>query len=92
MFAARAFLCAVVSAAIFDKQVFCRVIFYFCQLAPAVIFARTTSSRSKFSSFLSTANAFTFLHSSAELKICLNTIWVWSAAISSSVATTWKIG
>jgi hypothetical protein len=37
---------------------------------------------------LSSANAFIFLHSSAVLKISLNTTFVLSAATSSKVATT----
>ena len=44
-----------------------------CQLFD-IIFRNSFSSLSKFSSFLSAANAFTLLHSFTELKICLKII------------------
>jgi len=63
---------------------------WFCPLIYEIIFASSNSSLSKFSSFLSTANTFTLLHSLAELKICLKTIFVWSAETSSNVAKAWS--
>jgi hypothetical protein len=50
--------------------------------APESILVNSFSNLSKNSSFLSTANFFTLLHSSVELKSILKIIFVWPTATS----------